>query len=124
MFKACDGGSSWYDMLTELLSGSIGGFRAISSTQIPKALTETSREADAGPSPPASEEDQPYEIDFTNYGRTTQAPSNYGLRVMTSNDSNEMDFSLDRNSEAEFTDPFTGQTDWILDLMNGLSSWR
>ncbi|KAF7191895.1 AP-1-like transcription factor YAP1 [Pseudocercospora fuligena] len=79
--------------------GSIGGFRAISSTQIPKALTETPREADGGPSPPASEEDQPYEIDFTNYGRTTQAPSNYGLRVTTSNDSNEMDFSFDRSDD-------------------------
>ncbi|KXS94087.1 hypothetical protein AC578_10520 [Pseudocercospora eumusae] len=81
-------------------SGSIGGFRAISNTHVPKALTETSREADAGPSPPASEEDQPYEIDFTNYGRTTtQGPSNYGLRVTTSNDNNEMDFSFDRSDD-------------------------
>jgi hypothetical protein len=26
--------------------------------------------------------------------------------------------------EGAFADPFSGQTDWILDLMNGLSSWR
>ncbi|KXT10163.1 hypothetical protein AC579_9750 [Pseudocercospora musae] len=80
--------------------GSIGGFRAMSNTEISKALTETPPvEADAGPSPPASEEDQPYEIDFTNYGRTTQTSSNYGLRVTTGHDSNEMDFSFDRSDD-------------------------
>lgn len=35
---------------------------------------------------------------------------------------NDADFNFPE--DGVFADPFSGQTDWILDLMNGLSSWR
>lgn len=78
--------------VTGALTGSIGGFRAVQSAS---QANEAVNDVDAGPSPPASD----FETDFTNYGRTTQAPSTFGPRVTTSNESNEMDFTFEPSDD-------------------------
>lgn len=59
------------------------------------------------------------------YEISTTSPFSGNFSQLQAYDSRlDTDFNLSENSSANITDSFTGQTDWILDLMNGLSSWR